>query len=171
MIERCTSISHEVWRGRVFVEFKLSEDDVLSSFPPRPFYVLSKRISYLPLISTPAIASFRSYAVDLHNQNIWFEYSCTASTERVTLRSDLPLGVLYDSLVIGRGHESSSSQIFKITIHFTKFPIAKAIRCWSNEMMRRYYFQSLKQAVYTLHGNTKIISSAPNLLETCSPFQ
>lgn len=94
---------------------------------------------------------------------MWFEY--LALTKRVVLRSDLPLGVIYDSLVKGNKENLNSCQTFKVTIHFTKFPIAKVIRCWSIEMSQRYYLQSLKQAIYTLHGNTKIVSSTPHLPE------
>ena len=165
MVERCTITSYEVWRSTVFVEFSLAADDVLSSFHPRPFYVLCKRISYLPLVSAPAVNSFRSHSVDIHSQDLWFEYTSKNSSKRIILRCDLPLGVLYDSLVTKKREDFISYQLFKVTIRFTKFPIAKVIRCWSTEMTKRLYVQSLKQAIYTLHGNTRIISSTPNLLE------
>ena len=160
---RNTATSTELWRSKIFVEFCLAEDDVLSTSSPRPYYALCRRISYLPLVSVPAVHSFRSFAVDVGNKDLCFEY--LALTKRVVLRSDLPLGVIYDSLVKGNKENLNSCQTFKVTIHFTKFPIAKVIRCWSIEMSQRYYLQSLKQAIYTLHGNTKIVSSTPHLPE------
>ena len=115
---RNTATSTELWRSKIFVEFCLAEDDVLSTSSPRPYYALCRRISYLPLVSVPAVHSFRSFAVDVGNKDLWFEY--LALTKRVVLRSDLPLGVIYDSLVKGNKENLNSCQTFKVTIHFTK---------------------------------------------------
>jgi autophagy-related protein 5 len=42
-----------------------------------------------------------------------------------------------------------------VTVHFQSFPYERILKCGSSEESEKYYFHSLKQALYLLHGSTR----------------
>jgi hypothetical protein len=62
--------------------------------------------------------------------------------------SNVPVGVLYD--LFGEGRRE-----MHITVHFQAFPSQTILKCVSPVDSEQFYFHSLKQALYVLHGKTK----------------
>eukprot|EP00607_Mallomonas_marina_P006509 CAMPEP_0182430904 /NCGR_PEP_ID=MMETSP1167-20130531/44680_1 /TAXON_ID=2988 /ORGANISM="Mallomonas Sp, Strain CCMP3275" /LENGTH=303 /DNA_ID=CAMNT_0024616581 /DNA_START=107 /DNA_END=1015 /DNA_ORIENTATION=+ len=139
-----------VWGGFIPTKFSVCSSDVTDLVPPDPIYILSSRMSYLPVVAVDAINTFRTSALDFNNMNsdVWFEYG------ECPLKSNLPIGVLFDMVYKG----SVSDFPWHIIIHYSSFPRDQIIRCGSKDLAYRHYAHSMKQALYLLTGSTRVFN-------------
>ena len=99
---------------------------------------------------------FRLSAVEMLS-DVWFE------SNGVPLRTNLPIGVLYDMM---NGKVSSESHALPISpwgivIHFTGFPTEKVMKCPNEPSSARLFAHSLKQALFLLYGSTRAYNTLP----------
>jgi hypothetical protein len=103
---------------------------------PLPYYCLLPRCSYLPLVIDDIKAHFQSTVPS--TSDIWFEVNGEP------LRWHLFIGILFDL------HGNQFTLPWPIVVHFQNFP-TNILRCESNEAIKNFYFQSLKEGLVIKH--------------------
>ena len=68
--------------------------------------------------------------------------------------SHIPLGVLYDRYRLAAGCDEP----WRIYIRFQRFPVSSLLKCSTPKDSQRFFFHSLKQALYLLHGSTRMFN-------------
>jgi len=145
-------LSELLWQGCIPILFKLSDNDVASSNKhPNPVFKLASRFSYLPVICSDVIAHLQSFVLQ-YTSDVWYEYNS------IPLKTNLPVGVLYDMSIHNNDNDDNKLPIWTITIHFQTFP-RDIIPCSTLSDSERYFSHSLKQALYLLHGSTSAYNS------------
>lgn len=76
---------------------------------------------------------------------ISYMYSC------IIFVSNLPAGVLFDLY-------ANTEIPWELTVHFQHFPSQMLLKCATPSEIEHLYFHSLKQAVYLLHGSTRLFN-------------
>lgn len=65
--------------------------------------------------------------------------------------SNLPLGALYDLY-------AEQSRSMHIVVHFQAFPAQRILKCANAADCEHFFFHSLKQATFLLHGHTRLFN-------------
>jgi len=145
-------LSELLWQGYIPIVFQLSDNDIASSNKhPNPMFKLASRFSYLPVICSDVIENLQSFVLQ-YTSDIWYEYNS------IPLKSNLPIGVLYDMSIHNNDNDDNKLPLWTITIHFQTFP-REIIPCSTLSDSERYFSHSLKQALYLLHGSTSAYNS------------
>ena len=131
--------------------------DVVTRVAPEPQFALVGRVGYVPVAAQDAIASFQEAALPAPAgsgaMGIWFEDARSG----VALKWHIPAGALFDAC-----HGGGESMVpWEITVHFTKFPREKLLRCDDIEAIRRNFMNELKQAAHLRHGTAKVVMALP----------
>ncbi|KAJ1415076.1 autophagy protein Apg5-domain-containing protein [Ochromonadaceae sp. CCMP2298] len=138
--------SKELWDGHVAIQFELAETDITAAQVPAPVFLLCSRLSYLPVVASDIVKNFQQSAIEF-SSHAWFEYAGTP------LKSNLPIGVLSDV------HRETSDRVdcsepWRVIIHFQNFPAQLLLPGCDESTSEKYFFHSLKQALFLLGGNT-----------------
>ena len=120
-------VLREVWAGRVPAVFSLAESECGGSGQPEPCYLMLPRVSYLPLATEKVRKHFSSFLPGQSADTMWFSY------EGTPLRWHLPIGLLYDLMVLS---SEPASLPWHITAHFTQFPSDQLLPCQGREQVR-----------------------------------
>ena len=152
------SLEEAVWEGHVPLRFVMDPCDLASSIEPPPVYVIASRMSYLPLVALEIVDHFRSYAVELVS-DVWFEVQ-DHRYNNIPLKCNTPIGVLYD---LYRHDVIDDVNIvpWSIKVHFQGFPSDKLLRCSSYVEIEKQYMHTIKQALFCLHGNSRVFTTLP----------
>eukprot|EP00271_Cylindrocystis_brebissonii_P010072 TRINITY_DN26173_c0_g1_i1.p1 TRINITY_DN26173_c0_g1~~TRINITY_DN26173_c0_g1_i1.p1 ORF type:complete len:283 (-),score=52.28 TRINITY_DN26173_c0_g1_i1:576-1424(-) len=153
------AVRRAVWRGAIPLRISLERDEVASLTAPPPFFVMGRRCGYLShlLAGGPQgglRAAFRSVLPLSGEESAWFEY------KGLPLKWHIPLGALYDLLVLGPQDGSTAHQSplpWHLTVHFRGYPSNVLPPLDGGDAMRLSFFSSLKEAAYALYGSTKLV--------------
>lgn len=87
-------VRRQVWDGAVVVCLFMDSEDVVAREPPSPYYVLARRMDYLPMAAQPALQYFRRFAGPLAEpsdwaagSSVWFEALPPAAADSAELAS------------------------------------------------------------------------------------
>ena len=173
------------WHGQIPAELSLSRYDVTDLKAPEPIYLMLPRMGYLHTASREAIAEFQKSSLSALTlgggsgddvvssggrnsssssssssssgvSSVWFSYQGTP------LKFHLPVGVLFDVHNVRNGVlgvASSAVLPWKITVHFTSYPADVLLMYDGEHTIESSFSQSLKQALYLEHGNSKVAMS------------
>lgn len=153
-----SKLNQDIWEGCIPIEFVcckhdigVSDDKCVGNVPS--FFVLASRYSYLPVVACEFINDLKSrIVVDMLDANLWFE------SEGQKLKSNIPIGVLCDLLSM----KDPSRPVllpWLITINFQHFPSDLLLRIPSIDVSERFFYQSLKQSLFVLHGSASLYNS------------
>lgn len=137
---------NELWAGCLPIKLVLAEEDLASVFNPDPVFLLAPRFSYLSCVASEAVDFFRESAIEFSSE-AWFD------CKGIALRSNLPVGVLYDLTT-----DEGKSLPWTITVHLQAFPEQKILKSGSPKTSEAYFFHNLKQALHLLHGSTRLFN-------------
>ena len=154
-------IRRKVWDGALPLKIDIEYSDISSIEPPRSFYVLAPRLNYLFSFLKELKEHFDEYAPPnaLENyEDMWFEYN------KVPLKWNTPLGVLYDTLV---GSAQDADLPWCITFHYRGFPEDKILAMSGLNFIKYSYINALKESTVLRTGSaTAILSNMSKKDET-----
>jgi len=139
-------IRKAMWEGQVPIVFQLNPDEVTSLQPPEPYYYLAPRGSYLTAIAGPVRDHFLVSAPAVVDE-MWFDHN------GIPLKWHYPIGVLFDLM------GSTLELPWQITVHFQGFPAQTILRCPTDDTVKQYYMNVLKEANYLKHGDGKKVNA------------
>jgi len=142
-----SDLLHEIWNGKLPVEFSLAADEVITLDQPKPVYLLVPRVNYFPVVSEKAKRYFISYIDQSQAQEMWFEY------DRIPLKWHYPIGVLFDVLV-----SSDECLPWQITVHFKNFPEDALMSAKNLDAVETAFMQVVKEADQLKHRGNVINS-------------
>ncbi|KAG7841459.1 hypothetical protein KL942_001338 [Ogataea angusta] len=145
-----SEIISRVWGGVLYMQFHL--DPALSNQDCPSFYIAVHRNSYLHN-SLPAILQFfNPFLKDARlaqSHNWWFEF------ERVPLKWNLPIGLLYDLVTTDAQIEK---QVWDITLKYYDYPTEYVIPIDQNaSFLKDHWTNQLKEACFILNGSSKLV--------------
>lgn len=140
-----------VANGKIPICFEMLDTEITSLHRPSPFYVMAPRQSYLPLASRAAREIFKESAPEVGEFGVWYE---TNGDNKVPLRWNVPLGVLYD--LFGNG-----ALPWRVLIRFQGFPKSLLVSCTNEADVEASFFNSFKQALSLRFGNAKRFMELP----------
>ncbi|XP_040576577.1 autophagy protein 5 [Lepeophtheirus salmonis] len=138
-------VLREIWEGKIPIRFNLDGDFGGVS---EPFYLMLPRQSYLPLTLEKVRKHFSKHT-ESPNADIWF--SCNGSA----IRWHLPVGLLFDSFMMGQETEDNDASFhlpWNLNVVFGEFPSEEIIRFNSRESLETYFMSCLKEADQIKHG-------------------
>lgn len=126
------------------LQLSFATEDLASLSPPRvPCFAVCSRYQFLIPALSDIIQYFSIHCIQFSSE-MWFEFN------NFVLKPNIPIGLLYDLC-------GQPSLPWQLTIHFQAAPKELSmIRCQSIVDTEKLYFQSLKQAVYLIHGSTRV---------------
>ncbi|EGC33469.1 hypothetical protein DICPUDRAFT_80751 [Dictyostelium purpureum] len=139
-------IKKSVWEGKIPIIFTLSPDDLTSHLPPSPYTFMAPRNSYFPLITSVVKEYFSSSTLVLLDE-MWLEY------RGIPLKWHVPIGVLYDTLVLSKSGGVIEQPYWNIVVHFQSYPDKILLKCPNIEAVRTYYKNVLKEATFIKQGD------------------
>jgi len=148
MVSEDREILMKVWEGTIPCLVHLAEEDASDpSNPPAPFCIMLPRQTYLPLASEKIKKHFSPHLkiTDNSTPDLWF--SCNGTK----LRWHYPVGLLFDLLSRFSEDDQSSSLPWKLTVHFSQFPLKEIMPCNKREVVQSLFLAQVKEADQVKH--------------------
>lgn len=147
-------IRRKNFQGLLPIQVTVDDSDNYSDKEIPTYYVMQPRMSYLFLL-TPQISDFYAEYLDIYAPNkddFWFSYKSEP------LRFDIPIGILYDTLVEKSGDKSDptaggTNLPFKITLQYKNFPT----KTLQKGMIRHIFPQALKESAMMRTGKASAV--------------
>ncbi|KAL1304678.1 hypothetical protein AAFC00_003634 [Neodothiora populina] len=158
-----SQLQAKVWSGHLPLEIRLAASDCRSYDQADPYLINVPRLSYLPFIFPRLHAFFSSSLIDptVAPHEAWLSF------EGVPLKWHYPVGLLYD-LHCGMqadsdeqdlGQEEGNGDVipWKITLHFTDYPLEKLMRMDEEyKVLLDTFINSVKEADFIRNGTAKV---------------
>jgi len=151
-------IRRKNFQGTLPIQVSLDDSDLYPDKEIPTYYVMQSRMSYFFLI-IPELIKFYSEYLDLlgvKNDDYWLSW------RGEPLRFDVPIGVLYDTLVRKEFNGDSNNLPFKIFLHYRNFPT----QTLQKGMMKHIFQQSLKESSLMRVGKASIVQDRLDLVRS-----
>eukprot|EP00048_Salpingoeca_helianthica_P021720 m.14072 g.14072 ORF g.14072 m.14072 type:complete len:306 (+) comp6329_c0_seq1:13-930(+) len=138
-------IDRLVWEGRLPIAFVLDgEKSANQTENSKPCYMLVSRVSFLALCTEKIRQHFQLPAQQTKEDEVWYEYNGQP------LRWNIPVGVLFDSLV------PSGTLPWQITVKSKAYPEATLLRCTDMSTLENFFINRVKEATCLKHGTVQV---------------
>ncbi|KAH3668329.1 hypothetical protein OGAPHI_002083 [Ogataea philodendri] len=145
-----SDIITRVWGGVLHVKFQL--DPVLATEECPFYYATLYRNSFLHSSLADLVQFYKPHLKDPslgETPNWWFEF------EKVPLKWNLPIGLLYD---LTTTDSQAEKQAWELTLRYHDYPVEYVIPIEPNtNFLKSYWINQLKEACFILNGSSKLV--------------